>query len=241
MKISYLTGESGREEKGECAINGGGEVLRLRAVQGNIQLRFADEAFLRQQELIQAQIEQEIAMQQRMMQAFAMQGVDDFNIQVRQAQISGQQEATKAMLALQAQANQLAQPAMAPRAPVVQPGPMTPPAAPLPPTEIMWMKLGELWWGGVRVDPADEETRRIHEVRPVYPEIARQSGIEGTVSMRVLINKEGNVEKVEVLSGEQALQTAAVAAVRQWRYQPFLLEEKPVPVVTVVNLEFRLH
>jgi len=49
------------------------------------------------------------------------------------------------------------------------------------------------------------------------------------------------VEKVDVLSGEQALQSAAVDAVRRWRYQPYLLEDKPVPVVTVVNLEFRLH
>ena len=43
------------------------------------------------------------------------------------------------------------------------------------------------------------------EVKPVYPDIARQAGIEGIVSMRVVINKDGAVEKVEVLSGEEAL------------------------------------
>jgi TonB family protein len=231
MKITYLTGDSGKEEKGECAINGGGEILRLRAMQGNIQLRYMDEAFLRQQELIQQQIHQEIEMQQRMIQTFVLQSVDEMNRQM----LVLSPPATPAPMAL---------PATAPRVPVAQPGMMPPPAPAtpaLPPTEIMWMKLGEFWWGGVRVDPIEQETRRIVEVRPVYPEIARQSGIEGTVSMRVLINKDGAVEKVDVLSGEQALQDDAVAAVRRWRYKPFLLEDKPVPVVTVVNLEFRLH
>jgi protein TonB len=71
--------------------------------------------------------------------------------------------------------------------------------------------------------------------------VARQAGIEGTVSMRVMINKEGAVEKVDVISGEQALQMAAITAVRQWRYQPFLLEGNPVPVVTTVNVKFQIQ
>jgi TonB family protein len=249
MKITYLTGDSGKQEKGECAINGGGEVLRLRAVQGNIQLRFADEAFLRQQELIQQQIQQEIEMQQRMIQTYVLQSVDEMNRQIQRVQagvpgVPGQPNPDWFAVQPPSVPGQLPQPAMAPRAPVAQPGIAMPASAPtpnLPPTEVMWMKLGEFWWGSVRVDPAEQEKRRVMEVRPVYPEIARQSGIEGTVSMRVLINKEGGVEKVDVLSGEQALQSAAVDAVRRWRYQPYLLEDKPVPVVTVVNLEFRLH
>jgi TonB family protein len=250
MKITYLTGDSGKQEKGECAINGGGEVLHLRAMQGNIQLRFADEVFLRQQELVQRQIEQEIEMQQRMIQTYVLQSVDEMNRQFQRWQSGVQPQPNSDFPGVQplpgqqiGQLGQPAQPAMAPRAPVAQPGNAMPaPAAPaLPPTEIMWMKLGEFWWGGVRVDPAEQETRRVVEVRPVYPEIARQSGIEGTVSMRVLINKDGGVEKVDVLSGEQALQDAAVTAVRGWHYRPYMLEEKPVPVVTVVNLEFRLH
>jgi protein TonB len=102
------------------------------------------------------------------------------------------------------------------------------------------MKLGEFWWGGVRVDPAEQEARRVKEVRAVYPDVARQAGIEGIVSMRVVINKDGAVEKVDVLSGEQALQQAAITAVRQWRYQPFLLEGNAVPVVTIVNVKFQI-
>ena len=91
------------------------------------------------------------------------------------------------------------------------------------------------------MDPAEQETRRVKEVKPVYPDIARQAGIEGIVSMRVLINKDGAVEKVDVLSGEQALQQAAIAAVRQWRYRPFLLDGNTTPVVTIVNLKFQIQ
>jgi protein TonB len=103
------------------------------------------------------------------------------------------------------------------------------------------MKLGEIWWGGVRVDSAEQQKRLVREVRPVYPDVAHNAGIEGTVSMRVLIGKDGMVERVDVASGEQALQDAAINAVRQWRYKPLLLDGKPVPVVTVVNLEFKLQ
>jgi TonB family protein len=246
MKITYLTGDSGKQERGECAINGGGEVLRLRAVQGNIQLRFADEMFVRQQELIQQQIHQEIEMQQRMIQTYVLQGVDGANKLNQEAVLAGQQDANREMFAVPPQPGQRVQPALAPHVLVIR-TPTAPPVAasplppPPPPTEILWMKLGEFWWGGVRVDPVEQEKRRIHEVRPVYPDVARESGIEGTVSMRVLVNKDGGVERVDVLSGEQALQNAAVAAVRQWRYQPFMLEGKPVPVVTTVNLEFRMQ
>jgi TonB family protein len=118
-----------------------------------------------------------------------------------------------------------------------QPPQQQPPAQ----TEVLWMKLGEFWWGGVPVDSAEQEMRRVKEVKPVYPNIARQAGIEGIVSMRVLINKDGAVEKVDVLSGEQALRQAAITAVRQWRYQPFLLEGNAAPVVTIVNLKFQIQ
>lgn len=91
------------------------------------------------------------------------------------------------------------------------------------------------------MDTSEEEKRLVHQVRPVYPDVAQQSGIEGTVSMQVRINEEGAVERVNVLSGETALQGAAMDAVKQWRYQPFVLEGKAVPVITIINLEFRLQ
>lgn len=91
------------------------------------------------------------------------------------------------------------------------------------------------------MDPAEQQKRLIVQTRPVYPEVAHTAGIEGTVSMRVLIGKEGGVEQINVLSGDQALRSAAMDAVRRWRYRPFLLDGEPVSVVTTVNLEFRLN
>jgi protein TonB len=59
--------------------------------------------------------------------------------------------------------------------------------------------------------------------------------------MRVVINKDGGVDNVEVLSGEQALRQSALNAVRQWRYKPLVLNGNPVPVVTEINLKFQIQ
>jgi len=237
MKTTYHTGDTGKQVRGVCDINGGGEVLKLRAMEGNIQLRYVDEAFLHQQELVQQQIHQEIEMEQRYFETVIQQSIQDMQKQMGQTWTQNSSGQTIVV-----------RPAQAPTAPApisVTPRPSVPaPPAPAQPppaqTEILWMKLGEFWWGGVRVDPAEQEARRVKEVRAVYPDVARQAGIEGIVSMRVVINKDGAVEKVDVLSGEQALQQAAITAVRQWRYQPFLLEGNAVPVVTIVNVKFQI-
>ena len=239
MKTTYHTGESGKEVRGVCEVNGGGEVLKLRAMEGNIQLRYVDDAFLHQQELVEQQVLQEFENSQKNFQIFVQQNMQD----VQKMQQNWVQTSNGRVVV------RTPQPATAPTAPAAvsmtpRPGMAAPPAPPQPPpaqTEVLWMKLGEFWWGGVRVDPLEQETRRVKEVKPVYPDIARQAGIEGIVSMRVVINKDGAVEEVRVLSGEQALQNAATTAVRQWRYTPFLLDGNTVPVVTIVNLKFQIQ
>jgi protein TonB len=60
----------------------------------------------------------------------------------------------------------------------------------------------------------------IKKVVPVYPEIARKAGIRGTVVLNVQVGTDGKVGGVKVVSGPQALQAAAVHAVRQWRFEP---------------------
>jgi TonB family protein len=236
MKTTYHTGDSGKQEHGVCEVNGGGEVLRLHAMEGNIQLRYVDEVFQRQQELVQQQFQQETEMELRYFNSMVQQGMQEMQKQMQQN--LGQNPTPPPP----------ARPASAPTAPVLAATPragvpaLAPPAQPPPAqTEILRMKLDEFWWGGVRVDPAEQEARRVKEVRPVYPDVARQSGIEGIVSMSVLINKDGTVERVDVVSGEQALRDAAVTAVRQWRYRPFVLDGTPVPVLTTVNLGFRIQ
>jgi TonB family protein len=238
MKTTYHAGESGKQVRGVCEVNGGGEVLKLRAMEGNIQLRYVDDAlFQHTQELVEQQVLQEFENAQKNFQIFMQQNVQN----IQQIQQTWTQNTNGTVVV------RTPQPAIAPTAPATvamtpRAGVPAPPAAPAPAqTEILWMKLGEFWWGGVRVDPAEQEARRVKEVKPVYPDIARQAGIEGIVSMRVVITKDGAVEEVKVLSGEQALQNAATTAVRQWRYQPFMLNGNSVPVVTVVNLKFQIQ
>lgn len=232
LKINFVNGDSGKEMHGECAVNGGGDVVHLRTSGGNIQLRYADDARLRQQAMVQQQIQQQMEAQQRLTLMIVQQSMEEVE---RQTQM-------KVQAAFQ---NSSAPFGNGPRgvAPVgIAPNVATPMPPPAPPeSEVLWMKLGEFWWGGVRVDSAEQQKRLIHEVRPVYPDVARNAGIEGTVSLRVLIGKDGEVDQVTPVSGEQALQEAATNAVREWRYQPFLLDGKPVTVVTFVNLEFRLQ
>lgn len=244
MKVSYVTGDAGKQEHGECPLNGGGGVLHLRALDGNIQLRFVDDTHLRQQQLMTDHINQEIQMDQRLFQTLVQQSLkqstEEMTKQLEQAQQAYEdaQRSGKDIFFGQTDPTPKATPAGNP--PTPPPTPRAAPPAP-PETEILWMKLGQLWFGGVPVDAEEQQKRLIHGVPPVYPDVARQAGIAGTVSLRVLIGRGGEVDRVDVLSGEQSLQQAAVSAVRQWRYRAYLLDGKAVPVLTTVNLEFRLQ
>lgn len=78
------------------------------------------------------------------------------------------------------------------------------------------------------------------KVQPVYPEEARQARIEGVVRLQVNINPGGTVAGVEVLGGNAILAKAAIAAVRQWKYQSYYVNGRPAPIQTQVTLDFRL-
>lgn len=80
----------------------------------------------------------------------------------------------------------------------------------------------------------------VHNVRPIYPHIAIASRIEGTVVLHALISREGNVESLQVISGHPLLAGAALDAVRQWRYRPYVLNGQPVEVETQVTVNFTL-
>ena len=89
--------------------------------------------------------------------------------------------------------------------------------------------------------PADNMARRItHRVVPEYPEPARQAGVQGTVLMDAVVNVEGAVTQVKLLSGPQPLSQAAMDAVRWWRYEPYLVNGRPMTVETTVAVDFRL-
>lgn len=83
--------------------------------------------------------------------------------------------------------------------------------------------------------------RILNRTNPVYPPLARQTRISGTVRLHAIIAKDGTVQQLEVLSGHPLLVQAALDAVRQWRYQPTLLNGEPVEVDTTVDVIFSLN
>lgn len=92
----------------------------------------------------------------------------------------------------------------------------------------------------VRVSSGVAEGLLIRQVRPQYPALARSARIQGTVILQAMIGKDGSIEKVRLLSGHPLLVQAAVEAVRQWRYRPYLLNNEPVEVDTTIQVNFTL-
>ena len=92
----------------------------------------------------------------------------------------------------------------------------------------------------VRISSGVASALIVKKVAPLYPEKAREEHVEGTVLLHVMIDKEGNVQHVDLISGHPLLAPAAIEAVRQWRYQPYLLNNRPVDVDTQVSVNFTL-
>jgi protein TonB len=82
------------------------------------------------------------------------------------------------------------------------------------------------------------------KVQPEYPEIARQARLTGNVILQAVITKSGTVEDVKVLRVDKpniGFESAAVAAVEQWRYKPATQAGRPVDVYFTINVSFTLH
>ncbi len=80
----------------------------------------------------------------------------------------------------------------------------------------------------------------IHKTQPPYPILARSARIQGDVVLRAVIDKEGNIQDLQLVSGHPMLVPAAVEAVKQWRYRPYLLNGQPVEVETTITVIFTL-
>src|SRR6195256_4908383 len=95
--------------------------------------------------------------------------------------------------------------------------------------------------GPLRVGGNVQAARIINRVQPVYPPLARQTRISGTVRLHAIIGKDGMIQQLEVMNGHPLLQQSALDAVRQWRYQPTLLNGEPVEVDTTIDVIFSLN
>jgi protein TonB len=84
------------------------------------------------------------------------------------------------------------------------------------------------------------EANLLHKVQPTYPSLARQAHVQGTVELRAVIGKAGTIQNLVVVRGHPMLAAAAIDAVRQWRYRPYLLNNEPIEVETEITVNFVL-
>jgi protein TonB len=93
----------------------------------------------------------------------------------------------------------------------------------------------------IKVSSTIQAARLIHRIDPIYPPLARQMRISGTVELVGVISTDGTIRELRVFSGHPLLVQAALNAVRQWAYQPTLLGGHPVEVITTISVIFRLN
>ncbi len=92
----------------------------------------------------------------------------------------------------------------------------------------------------VRVSQGVSQGNLINQVKPVYPQIAKNARIQGAVVLQAEISKGGTIENLRVISGHPMLVPAALEAVKQWRYKPYFLNGEPVAVETTITVNFTL-
>ncbi len=92
----------------------------------------------------------------------------------------------------------------------------------------------------LRVDESVMASRLTKQVPPVYPPLANSARVQGSVVLVIRIGKDGSVSDAKLVRGHPLLVRAAVEAVKQWQYSPFLVEGAPVEVTTTVTVPFNL-
>jgi protein TonB len=105
----------------------------------------------------------------------------------------------------------------------------------------MRRRILESWWGGIPVDADEMQRHLVRSMAPVYPEVARQAGIEGDVVLRVYISSSGRVTNLKIIDGPPILARAAAEAVQEWQYQAPRMNGRPANVVTTLVVSFRLR
>ncbi len=92
----------------------------------------------------------------------------------------------------------------------------------------------------IRVGGNVQQAKLVRQPRPMYPPLAKQARIQGVVKLSAIISKDGTIQHLEVISGHPLLVPAALEAVKQWVYQPTLLNGEPVEVITQIDVNFTL-
>jgi periplasmic protein TonB len=114
------------------------------------------------------------------------------------------------------------------------------PRAVLPPEPPVSTARAEAHVTRIRQGGELQHANLLRQVKPSYPQLAKAAQVQGTVVLEAIIDREGRVEGLKVLSGHPLLIPAAFEAVQQWRYRPTLLNGQPVEVLTQVTVNFSL-
>jgi TonB family protein len=109
------------------------------------------------------------------------------------------------------------------------------------PTEVeSTININYTLGGANVVAPGVMQGNLISQVRPVYPLDAKAARIQGVVTLRAVVSKQGDVKSLVVVSGPPELTTSALDAVKQWKYKPYLLNGQPTEVETTINVNYSL-
>ena len=93
----------------------------------------------------------------------------------------------------------------------------------------------------VRISQGVTKGLLVHRVEPIYPTLARAARVQGEVVLSAIIDANGQITNLQLVSGHPMLVPAAFAAVREWRYKPYLLNGQPVEVETTITVIFSLQ
>ena len=106
---------------------------------------------------------------------------------------------------------------------------------PPPPPPVKAVTLKRITIGG-----NVQQAKLVRQPKPVYPPLAKQARISGVVHLAAVISKDGTIQDLKVISGHPLLIPSALEAVKQWVYQPTLLNGEPVEVSTQIDVNFTL-
>ncbi|SRR6266404_7707245 len=94
--------------------------------------------------------------------------------------------------------------------------------------------------GPLKVAEEIQKLRIVEQVKPTYPELAKISRTEGSVTLQLTINREGGVSKVEIVNGPALLTRAAQDAAKGWKYKPTIVNGQAMEVITQVHISFTM-
>lgn len=230
MKVISGTLGGGGAVRAEAALNGGGPRVRVKAEEGNIRLRVVDRPeapFPFDEAKFEAELEKSFSRLKQMLdeQSRSIDRYCELQLQKYEMEFDMKRHSEE----LENHSREMAEHAREIQREMRRE------------MREARKKMEDAWEDHEAISAEELNKKLAHRVEPVYPERAKRQQLEGTVRLRVAVDAEGNVEDVRVLSGSSLFARAAADAVRQWRYEPTLVEGKAVPVTGEVTMTFRLQ